>query len=216
MDNRPMTIPTTADDPPAWVTALEAQAPDVVACWRAFDWSLPGLKALRRELRPRVEKGTAPRILAQQDAIGRALADVLASLPERLLRAPGGEEDWNVAQAFAHTTAARRFLATWAALDAGGTWPERRPPAITPSVPGRPNATREELAVLLDKSARAIREAATRIEGHELQRCGLEHPLVGHLRCGEWLLFVGIHDLMHLQQLHRLRSADAATTDAGA
>lgn len=210
--------PTTppADDTPPWATALEADAPDVVACWRAFDWSAAGLKALRRELRPRVAKGDAARILTQQEAIGRALGDVLASLPERLLRAPGGEEDWNVAQAFAHTTAARRFLATWAALDAGGSWPEHRPPTVTPSIPGRPDATREELAVLLDKSARAIRDAAARIEGHELQRCGLDHPLVGHLRCGEWLLFVGIHDLMHLEQLLRLRDADAALTDAGA
>ena len=119
-----------------------------------------------------------------------------------------------MAQAFAHTTAARRFLATWAALDAGGSWPEQRPPTVTPSVPGRPDTTREELAVLLDKSARAIRDAAARIEGHELQRCGLEHPLVGHLRCGEWLLFVGIHDLMHLEQLHRLREADAGAAAA--
>lgn len=35
------------------------------------------------------------------------------------------------------------------------------------------------------------------------------HPLVGHLRCGEWLLFIGIHDLMHLQQLTQLRETDA-------
>jgi hypothetical protein len=80
---------------------------------------------------------------------------------------------------------------------------------VTPSVPGRPDATREELLVLLAKSQRALREAAARIEGRERRRCRMEHPLVGHLRCGEWLLFVGIHDLMHLEQLHRLRGADA-------
>ena len=32
--------------------------------------------------------------------------------------------------------------------------------------------------------------------------CPLEHPMVGRLRCGEWLLFAGVHDLMHLEQLH--------------
>ena len=37
----------------------------------------------------------------------------------------------------------------------------------------------------------------------------LDHPLVGRLRCGEWLLFAGVHDLMHLEQLHAL--ADRAT-----
>lgn len=195
-----------------WVTSLEAGAPDVVACWRTFDWSLSGLKSLRREVRARVHEGDAPRILAQQEAVGDALESILRDLPDELLRAPGGEEDWNVAQAFAHTTAARRFLATWAALDAGGNWPEDRPPVVKPSVPGRPDATLDELIMLLDKSRRAIREAADRIAGHETQRCRMKHPLIGHLRCGEWLLFVGVHDLQHLEQLNRLRD----TANAGA
>jgi DinB superfamily len=201
---------------PLWLTTLETDAPDVVACWRALDNSYSGLKALRRELRARVLEGGAPRILAQQEVIGDALEAVLRAMPERLLRAPGGEGDWNVAQAFAHTTAARRFLGTWAALDSGGEWPKERAPVVTPSIPGRSDATRDELIVLLDKSRRAIREAAARIGGHERQRCGMDHPLIGHLRCGEWLLFLGIHDCMHLEQLHRLLETDAAdgTPDA--
>jgi DinB superfamily len=191
---------------PAWVTALETDAPDVIACWRVFDWDFDGLKRLRRELRARVGENDAPRILAQQEVIGNALEAVLRSLPERLLRAPGGEGDWNVAEAFAHTTAARRFLAAWAALDSDGSWPEHRPPVVTPSVPGRADATLDELLTLLDKSRRSIREAAARISGNETQRCRVEHPLVGRLRCGEWLLFIGIHDVMHLEQLHGLRA----------
>ncbi len=195
---------------PAWLTTLEADAPDVVACWRALDNSFSGVKALRRELRDRVHEGGTPRVLAQQEVVGDALETVLRAMPERLLRAPGGEENWNVAQAFAHTTAARRFLGMWAALDAGGAdWPKDRAPVVTPSIPGRPDASREELLILLDKSRRSIREAAAKISGHERQRCGLEHPLIGHLRCGEWLLFLGIHDCMHLEQLHRLLETDA-------
>ncbi len=191
-----------------WIATLEAEAPDVVACWRVFDWDLAGLKRLRRELRTRVGTGDARRIVAQQDRVADALAAVLASLPDELLRAPGGEEDWNVAQTFAHTTAARRFLATWAALDAAGArWPDTDRPVVTPSVPGPPDASRETLVRYLDRSRRAIREAGERIAGHELQRCGMTHPLVGHLRCGEWLLFLGIHDCMHLEQLHALRDA---------
>lgn len=190
-----------------WLAALERDAPDSVACWRVLDDSVAGLKALRRVLRERVHQGDAPRILVQQEAIGDALERVVRSLPEPLLRAPGGEEDWNVAQAFAHTTAARRFLATWAALDAGSEWPEDRPPIVTPSVPGPAEATADELLVKLDKSRAAIREAAARIRGHETQRCGLRHPLVGHLRCGDWLVFIGVHDLMHLEQLSRLADA---------
>ena len=81
---------------PAWLARLETEAPDVVACWRASDESLPGLKALRRELRGWVDEGSVPRILAQQEATGDELERVLRALPERLLRAPGGEQDWNV------------------------------------------------------------------------------------------------------------------------
>src|SRR5687767_13843036 len=110
---------------PVWLAALEADAPDVIACWRALDNNFSGLKALRRELRDRVHEDGALGILAQQEAVGEQLRRMLAAMPDELLRAPGGEGDWNVAQAFAHTTAARRFLGTWAALDAGGRWPER-------------------------------------------------------------------------------------------
>jgi DinB superfamily len=199
---------------PPWLAALEVAAPDVVACWRVLDNSFTGLKALRRELRDRVREDDTPRILGQQEVVGDALEAVLRAMPEPLLRAPGGEEDWNVAQAFAHTTAARRFLGTWAALDAGGReWPKEHAPVVTPSVPGRADANREELLILLDKSRLAIREAAARISGHERQRCGLEHPLIGRLRCGEWLLFLGIHDCTHLEQLHRLLGADAGATE---
>ena len=201
----PAPSPTTA-----WLAALEVDAPDVIACWRALGSGFTGLRPLRRELLHRVHASDAPRILAQQEAVGRELERMLRAMPERLLRAPGGEEDWNVAQTFAHATAARRFLGAWAALDAGGTWPETDPPRVAPSVPGRPDATREELLVLLDKSSRAMRKAAERIEGNERQRCGLDHPLIGHLRCGEWLLFLGVHDCMHLEQMQRLLEADAA------
>ena len=200
-----------------WINRLEADAPDVIACWHALDNSFKGLKALRRELRHRVAVGDSARILAQQEAVGSELETVLLAMPDRLLRAPGGEEDWNVAQAFAHATAARRFLGTWAALDAGGReWPKERAPVVTPSIPGRADATRDELLVLLDKSRRAMRDAADRIDGYELQRCGLDHPLVGHLRCGDWLLFLGIHDCMHLEQLHRLLETDASAGPADA
>lgn len=198
-------------DEPAWVTALEPAAPDVVACWRILDETDEGRAALLAELDARVVDGSAPRFLAQQEAIGDALEAVLRGLPEELLRAPGGEEDWNVAQAFAHTTAARRFLAAWAALDTDRPWPTHRPPTVTPSIPGRADATRDELLVLLDKSRRALREAAERIAGHETNPCGMEHPIIGvKRRCGDWLLFVGVHDLMHLEQLHRLADEHAA------
>jgi len=71
-------------------------------------------------------------------------------------------------------------------------------------VPGSPVATREELLRKLVQSQRLIDRAAEAVAGHETMHCPLEHPLVGRLRCGEWLLFAGVHDLMHLEQLHEI------------
>lgn len=190
---------------PDWLAALEPRAPDVVAVWNAIPdgASVVRSSAFRRELRGRAGPGTAAAILAEQEAIADALRDVLAEMPEELLRAPGGEGDWNVAQAFAHTTGARRWLVWAAALAARGEWPAEAPQVI-PGVPGRADADRAGLLLLLDKSRRSMATSAEAIAGHEADRCPLDHPLVGHLRCGEWLLFAGVHDLMHLEQLHGL------------
>lgn len=199
---------------PAWLAAVEPLAPDVVAVWRAIDDEGPTIRdiAFRREIRRRAGPGTAATILAQQEAIADALGAVLIEMPEPLLRAPGGEGDWNVAQAFAHTTGARRWLAHAAALAARGEWPAEAP-RVVPGVPGPADATLDTLLTLLAKSRRSLASSAEAIAGHEADSCPLDHPLVGHLRCGEWLLFVGIHDLMHLRQLHGLRAAAAAASD---
>jgi DinB family protein len=191
---------------PTWLAALEPRAPDLVAVWETIDDQEPVIRALafRREIRRRAGKGSAARILAQHEAIADALAAVLTDLPEALLRAPGGEGDWNVAQAFAHTTGSRRWLAHAAALAARGEWPVDAP-RVVPGIPGPADADREQLLLLLAKSRRSLATSAEAIAGHESEPCPLDHPLVGHLRCGEWLLFAGVHDLMHLEQLHGLK-----------
>jgi hypothetical protein len=190
-------MPTAA---PAWLTALEPLASDVVAVWRLIETDF---REARRQIRRRAGPGSAERVLAQQEAIADALAEVLGAMPEALLRAPGGEGDWNVAQAFAHTTRARRGLVRAAALAAQGAWPAEEP-LVVPGVPGPADADRDTLLALLAKSRRSMAESAAAIAGHESEPCPLDHPLVGHLRCGEWLLFAGVHDLMHLEQLHGL------------
>ena len=197
---------------PGWLAALEPLAPDVVAVWRSID---DGGVAFRREIRRRAGPGTAADVLAQQEAIADALAAVLAELPDALLRAPGGEEDWNVAQAFAHTTGARRWLAHAAALTARGEWPAEAP-RVVPGVPGPADTSREQLLLLLDKSRRSMAGSTEAIAGNESEPCPLDHPLVGRLRSGEWLLFAGVHDLMHLEQLHALRARGTGDPDAGA
>jgi hypothetical protein len=191
----------------AWLAALEPRAPDIVAVWRTINDEGPVIRevAFRREIRRRAGRGCASRILEQHDAIGEALGAVLTGLPDALLRASGGEGDWNVAQAFAHTTGSRRWLAHAAALAARGEWPADAP-RVVPGVPGPADADRETLLLLLGKSRRSLAISAEAIAGHEAKPCPLDHPLVGRLRCGEWLLFAGVHDLMHLDQLHRLRA----------
>jgi hypothetical protein len=171
-----------------------------VAVWRSID---DGAMAFRREIRRRAGPGTAAAILAQQEAIADALAAALSASSDELLRQPGGEEDWNVAQAFAHTTAARRWLARAGALAASHAWPEEAP-VVEPGIPGPADASRELLHAYLAKSRRSMAESAAAIAGHESDPCPLSHPLIGRLRCGEWLLWSGVHDLMHLEQLHRL------------
>jgi hypothetical protein len=186
--------------PPRWQEALERHAADVVAVWLAFD---DGPMSFRRQIRRRAGSGSAATVLTQQEAVADALAAALDACSEEQLRAPGGEEDWNVAQAFAHTTAARRWLVHAAALSARGEWPDPAP-VVRPGIPGPADASRELLQGYLDKSRRAMAVSAQDIAGHEAEPCPLDHPLVGRLRCGEWLLFAGVHDLMHLEQLHRL------------
>ncbi|MGZ6214173.1 MAG: hypothetical protein ACXWMG_04395, partial [Candidatus Limnocylindria bacterium] len=153
---------------PAWLAALEPRARDVVAVWQTIDDEEPVIRALafRREIRRRAGSGSSGRILKQLDAIGDALGTVLTGLPEPLLQAPGGEGHWNVAQAFAHTTGSRRWLAHAAALAARDEWPAD-PPRVIPGVPGPADADVEALLVLLGKSRRSLATSAEAIAGHE-------------------------------------------------
>jgi hypothetical protein len=88
-------------------------------------------------------------------------------------------------------------------LAAAGRWPADAP-VVVPGIPGPADAPREQLLRRLATSQRIVQRAGRVIAGHELDVCPLDHPLVGRLRCGEWLLFSGVHDLMHLDQLEAL------------
>jgi hypothetical protein len=180
---------------------LATTAPDVVAAWRGIDSGRP--IEVRREVRRRAGVGTAARVAEQLGSVAEMLASAVDALPDEAFSMPGGEADWNVAQALGHTADARAQLALAASLAAGGRWPEPTPPVI-PGVPGDPDAGRAALLKRLATSQRIIERAARTVAGHETDPCPLEHPLVGHMRCGEWLLFAGVHDLMHLEQLEAL------------
>jgi hypothetical protein len=192
----------------SWLDELEAGAPDPVSAFRNIEAGR--FITVRREIRRRTSPGSAPEIARQLGVLAAALDAIVVRLPDEAFLAPGGEGDWNVAEAIGHDAHARAGLALAGATAAAGRWPETAP-RVVPGVPGPGTAPREELRRRLALSQRAIERSARTISGHESQPCPLEHPLVGRLRCGEWLLFAGVHDLMHLEQLHRLEDAFGTT-----
>lgn len=186
---------------PDWIDALEPGAPDIVAAWRGIDAGR--FISVRREVRVRARAGSAEPIAAQLGTLADALTTYVDAASDETLRLPGGEEDWNVAQAIGHDCDARAGLCLAAARAASGRWPADAP-TVVPGVAGSPDADRATLTRRIVQSQRLIERAARTVAGHETDPCPLEHPLVGRLRCGEWLVFAGVHDLMHLEQLHGL------------
>jgi hypothetical protein len=186
-----------------WLDELEASAPDPVSVFRNIEAGK--FITVRREIRRRMATGAAPAIVPQLGALAEALDEIVARLPAEAFDAPGGEGDWTVAQTIGHDAHARAGLTLAGALAASGQWPANAP-VVVPGVPGAASASREELRRRIARSQRIIERAAGMIEGHETDPCLLEHPLVGRLRCGEWLLFAGVHDLMHLEQLHEIET----------
>jgi hypothetical protein len=184
-----------------WVDVLEPGAPDLVAAWRGIE--VGRLIEVRREVRRRSGAGTAERIVPQLASLARALAAVVETLTDEDLWRDGGEEDWNVAQTIGHDCDARAGLSLAAAKAAADQWPPGAP-RVVPGVPGPADADRATLLRKIAQSQRIVERSARTIAGHETDPCPLDHPLVGKLRCGEWLLFAGVHDLMHLDQLHAM------------
>jgi len=182
---------------------LAHTAPDVLAAWQGIGAGRP--IEVRREVRRRSGTGAAARLAAELGAVAGALASIVVALPDAAFAMPGGEGEWNVAQALGHTADARAQLALAASLAAAGRWPAQTP-TVTPGVPGDAGQDREALLRRLATSQRIIERAVRTVAGHETVPCPLEHPLVGRLRCGEWLLFAGVHDLMHLEQLEALQA----------
>lgn len=189
----------------AWADALEPGAPDVVAAWRGIDSGR--FVSVRREVRRRAGIGTAESIAAQLATLADALAAIVENADETLLRADGGEEDWNVAQAIGHDCDSRAGLSLAAARAASGTFPPDAP-RVVQGIPGAADADRDTLLRRIAQSQRIVERSARTVAGHEDTPCPLDHPQVGRLRCGEWLLFAGVHDLMHLDQLHAMRAAN--------
>jgi hypothetical protein len=186
-----------------WLDALAPSAPDVVGAYRNVEAGK--FITVRREIRKRMALGSAPAVVPQLAAVIGAISAMVEALPEPAFAAPGGEGDWNVAEAIGHVAESRAGLSMAGALAAQDRWPADAP-VVVPGIPGAAAATREALLRRLATSQKIIERSARSIEGHETDPCPLEHPQVGRLRCGEWLLFSGVHDLMHLEQLHEIEA----------
>lgn len=184
-----------------WVDDLERVAPDVVAAWRGIDEGQ--FLSVRREVRRRAGAGSTERLLDELESLAAALIAMVDELPDDAFDLPGGEEDWTVAETIGHDAAARAGLVMAAGLAASGRWPADAP-TVVPGVAGAAGLGRADLARRIEQSQRIVARAARQVAGHETEPCPLDHPTVGRLRCGEWLLFAGIHDVMHLEQLHRI------------
>ncbi len=193
-----------------WVAALERSAPEVVAAWRGIE--AERLSSARREIRRRAGEGSAGRVLGELAVLSDALTALVDRLPSEAFALPGGEADWTVAEAVGHVAAARSGLVLAAGLAAAGRWPTDAPTVI-PGVPGPATASREELIEKLVQSQRIVARMAGRIAGHEDAPCPLHHPLVGKLRCGEWLFFAGVHDVMHIEQLEAIAARTGAAPE---
>jgi hypothetical protein len=191
---------------PGWVDALEPGAPDIVAAWRGIDAG--AFLSVRRAVRRGAGPGSAERIALQLGVLADALIEALDAMSEADLQRPGGESDWNVAQALGHACDARAGLTIAAARAATGRFPVDAP-VVVPGVPGPANADRDTLRQRIAQSQRIVDRNARTVAGHETVACPLVHPLVGQLRCGEWIFFAGVHDLMHLDQLHGIVDAHA-------
>ncbi|MES2210179.1 MAG: DinB family protein [Chloroflexota bacterium] len=187
-----------------WLDEIEPGAPDAVAAFRGIEAGK--FISVRREVRRRAGPGSAERVVAQLGAIAQALVAIVEALPEPAFAAPGGEGDWNVAEAIGHDADSRAGLAMAGALAATGKFPPEAP-SVVPGIPGTRGLGREALVRRLGASQRIVERAGRSIAGHEEEPCPLEHPQVGRLRCGEWLLFAAVHDLMHLEQLHGIAEA---------
>ena len=94
-----------AADAWAWVTALEAGAPDIVSAWNGIEPDL--VETVQQEARRVAHPGSTASLVDQLGALAEALGAFVAAAPDSTLRLPGGEDDWNVAQTIGHACDAR-------------------------------------------------------------------------------------------------------------
>ena len=185
-----------------WLDALAAGRTRLVAAWRGYR---------RGQVHQRPARGPQSRRPRQRGRDRGAARRPWPTPSRRSWRRPP-EEILRARRAARRTGTSPRRSGTLRRarrpLPRGRRWQQRALPAgcadrSCPAYPARQTRSRHAPRKIA-QSQRLIERSARTVAGHETEPCPLVHPLVGRLRCGEWLLFAGVHDMMHLEQLHDL------------
>lgn len=156
------------------------------------------------------------------------LSDVVASTPADRLNAPAAEGQWNGAQILQHLgkvegSTAKYLEGILAAAITAGIAPEANASSLMHALDRfrqgdgtlpkfiapdrlRPDPAPDAAASWV--SLQAARERVLRVygtvDGRDLTTVAAPHPRLGTLNAYEWLLFLGVHEERHLDQLRRV------------
>ena len=103
-------------------------------------------------------------MVGQLAATADALVALVGRCPTRAFELPGGEGDWNVAEAIGHDATARAGLVLAGSLAAAGRWPADAP-TVVPGVPAPADADAEALVAKIEQSQRIVARAARTVAG---------------------------------------------------
>jgi hypothetical protein len=150
-----------------------------------------------------VRAGASLRSLSDAHPMGEIVDAVLgmkqslrygvSSLDDAGLRRHAGIEPWSVAEIVGHALDADAAAHRIARALAIGTLPDPPPPYGVAGVPGR---TREDLLAGIGSAEERAREARVLAAGGPT----FPHPDLGDLDARGWILFIALHDALHLHQ----------------
>ena len=134
---------------------------------------------------------------------------MIETLPDEAFGLPGGEEDWTVAETIGHAASARSGLVMAAALAAAGRWPADTP-AVVPGVAGPSGLDRADLVRKIDQSQRIIARPPAGSPATRPSHARSSIPSSAACAAASGCSSPGVHDLMHLEQLHAIADDLAA------
>ena len=159
---------------------------------------------------------------------GRALRDVVASVPASLHQVKPGEGRWSVAEVVEHLSLIERRIAMLltkqvAAARASGVGPDAETSSVVASFVNPENVTNREAKIVapepvrpsgavdtatgqqaLDQSRAAIVAALQDANGVSLENLVQTHPVLGPLNMYHWVVATALHEDRHAAQIHEI------------